>query len=154
MFEESPRYCVNTVQVYGQEKFLVLRDVEVRQITDPLMPDEVNCDVACLLYDTCDDKSFEYIARIYIVSLILLLLKFCIFLSMQIYYIFVKYLKVILKTEKILEENFRKILLQMEHCITNIFSMMFNFKCSVLNYLMKNFMKIFSYQCNYIGRVL
>ncbi|XP_026480330.1 LOW QUALITY PROTEIN: mitochondrial Rho GTPase-like [Ctenocephalides felis] len=66
VFDESPRYCVNTVQVYGQEKFLVLRDVEVRQLTDPLMPDEVNCDVACLLYDTCDDKSFEYIARIYI----------------------------------------------------------------------------------------
>lgn len=59
-------YCINTVQVYGQEKFLILRDIDVRQVLDPLQPSEVHCDVACLVYDMNNPKSFEYIARIYI----------------------------------------------------------------------------------------
>lgn len=54
------------MQVYGQEKYLVLRDIDVRQVLDPLQPSEVNCDVACLVYDMNNPKSFEYIARIYI----------------------------------------------------------------------------------------
>lgn len=60
------QYCINSVQVYGQEKFLILRDIDVRQVLDPLQPSEVLCDVACLAYDISDAKSFEYIARIYI----------------------------------------------------------------------------------------
>lgn len=60
------QYCINTVQVYGQEKHLILRDIDVRQVLDPLQPSEVLCDVACLAYDISDAKSFEYIARIYI----------------------------------------------------------------------------------------
>lgn len=60
------QYCINTVQVYGQEKYLILRDIDVRQVLDPLQPSEVLCDVACLAYDISDAKSFEYIARIYI----------------------------------------------------------------------------------------
>ncbi|KAL7044273.1 hypothetical protein ACKWTF_001864 [Chironomus riparius] len=60
------QYCINTVQVYGQEKYLILRDIDVRQVLDPLQPSEVLCDVACLVYDISDPKSFEYIARIYI----------------------------------------------------------------------------------------
>lgn len=43
-----------------------MRDIEVRQVLDPLQPQEVHCDVACLVYDTNNPKSFEYIARIYI----------------------------------------------------------------------------------------
>ncbi|XP_053662201.1 mitochondrial Rho GTPase [Anopheles marshallii] len=62
----SNRYAINTVQVYGQEKYLVLRDVDARLVLDPLQPSEVNCDVACLVYDVGNAKSFEYIARIYI----------------------------------------------------------------------------------------
>ncbi|XP_053672547.1 mitochondrial Rho GTPase isoform X3 [Anopheles nili] len=62
----SNRYAINTVQVYGQEKYLVLRDVDARLVLDPLQPSEVNCDVACLVYDVGNPKSFEYIARIYI----------------------------------------------------------------------------------------
>lgn len=50
----------------GQEKHLVMRDIEVRQVLDPLQPQDVHCDVACLVYDTNNPKSFEYIARIYI----------------------------------------------------------------------------------------
>ncbi|XP_055916609.1 mitochondrial Rho GTPase isoform X2 [Eupeodes corollae] len=65
-FKTNIVYCVNTVQVYGQEKHLILRDIEVKQVLDPLQPQEVNCDVACLVYDTSNPRSFEYVARIYI----------------------------------------------------------------------------------------
>lgn len=63
----TPNCTVNVVQVYGQEKIMVLRDINVRNVSDPLMPHEVQCDVACLVYDIGNEKSFEYIARIYIV---------------------------------------------------------------------------------------
>lgn len=43
-----------------------MRDIEVRQVLDPLQPQDVHCDVACLVFDTNNPKSFEYIARIYI----------------------------------------------------------------------------------------
>ncbi|XP_055678544.1 mitochondrial Rho GTPase isoform X5 [Lutzomyia longipalpis] len=60
------QHCINVVQVYGQEKHLVLRDIDVRQVLDPLQPNEVHCDVSCLVYDVSNPNSFEYIARIYI----------------------------------------------------------------------------------------
>ncbi|XP_060528814.1 mitochondrial Rho GTPase isoform X2 [Cylas formicarius] len=62
----TPNCTVNTVQVYGQEKILVLKDLNVRNMSDPLLPHEVQCDVACLIYDINNPKSFEYVARIYI----------------------------------------------------------------------------------------
>ncbi|XP_015838696.1 mitochondrial Rho GTPase isoform X1 [Tribolium castaneum] len=62
----TPTCTVNVVQVYGQEKIMVLRDINVRNVSDPLLPHEVQCDVACLVYDNNNPKSFEYIARIYI----------------------------------------------------------------------------------------
>ncbi|XP_031350008.1 mitochondrial Rho GTPase isoform X2 [Photinus pyralis] len=62
----SPNCTVNMVQVYGQDKIMVLRDINVRNVSDPLLPHEVQCDVACLVYDVSNPKSFEYIARIYI----------------------------------------------------------------------------------------
>lgn len=58
--------CVNTVLVYGQEKYLVLKEIPITRVSDPLQPHEVNCDVACLVYDVGASRSFEYIARIYI----------------------------------------------------------------------------------------
>lgn len=64
----SSNCCINTVQVYGQEKYLVLREIPITRVSDPLQPHEVNCDVACLVYDVSASRSFEYIARIYIVS--------------------------------------------------------------------------------------
>lgn len=64
----TPNCTVNVVQVYGQEKIMVLKDINVRNVSDPLLPHEVQCDVACLVYDVSNPKSFEYIARIYIVS--------------------------------------------------------------------------------------
>lgn len=62
------RYCLDTLPVYGQEKYLVLQDIDVHAITDVLMPSDVKCDVAALLYDASCPKSFEYVARIYLVS--------------------------------------------------------------------------------------
>lgn len=61
------RHTINTLQVYGQEKYLVLHDIDVHNITDALMPNEVQCDVACLVYDASNPVSFEYVARIYLV---------------------------------------------------------------------------------------
>ncbi|XP_018319095.1 mitochondrial Rho GTPase isoform X2 [Agrilus planipennis] len=62
----SPKCTVNYVQVYGQEKIMILRDINIRSMSDPLLPNEVQCDVAALMYDVSNPKSFEYIARIYI----------------------------------------------------------------------------------------
>ena len=33
-----------------------------------LSPTETNCDVACLLYDVTNPRSFEFCARMYLVS--------------------------------------------------------------------------------------
>lgn len=43
-----------------------MRDIDVKHALDPLQPQEINCDVACLVYDSSNPRSFEYIARIYI----------------------------------------------------------------------------------------
>lgn len=56
--------------MYGQEKYLVLKEIPITRVSDPLQPHEVNCDVACLVYDVAASRSFEYIARIYIVSIV------------------------------------------------------------------------------------
>ena len=64
----TPTYIINALSVYGQEKHLVVRDIDVYNTSDALLPDEINCDVACLVYDTSDPKSFQFIAKIYVVS--------------------------------------------------------------------------------------
>lgn len=58
--EDIPRHTISTVQVYGQDKYLVLEDVDVRNATDALMPSEVQCDACCLLYDVANPRSFEF----------------------------------------------------------------------------------------------
>lgn len=60
--------CVNITHVYGQEKFLIMKEIEVRNVSEPLTPSDAKCDVACLVYDCTNPKSFEYVARIYLVS--------------------------------------------------------------------------------------
>ncbi|XP_018340566.1 PREDICTED: mitochondrial Rho GTPase isoform X2 [Trachymyrmex septentrionalis] len=57
---------VNTLHVYGQEKTIVLKDINVMNVQDALTPAEIQCDAAALVYDASNPKSFEYIARIYI----------------------------------------------------------------------------------------
>ena len=67
--EDLPLRVVNTVQIYGQEKYLVLQDIDVKTLTDMLSPIELHCDVICLVYDISNPKSFEFVARIFLVSL-------------------------------------------------------------------------------------
>ncbi|XP_022247922.1 mitochondrial Rho GTPase 1-like isoform X2 [Limulus polyphemus] len=60
------RYTINSVQVYGQEKYLLLHEIDIFGINDTLTPPELQCDVVCLMYDASHSRSFEYIARIYL----------------------------------------------------------------------------------------
>lgn len=70
MVPSNAHVTVNTVHVYGQEKTIVLKDINVLNVQDALTPAEIQCDAAALVYDTSNPKSFEYIARIYIVSIV------------------------------------------------------------------------------------
>ncbi|XP_064595542.1 mitochondrial Rho GTPase 1-like [Liolophura sinensis] len=64
--ENLSSFTINTVQVYGQEKYLLLHEMDVG-LCDMLTPAELvrSCDVACLLYDATNPRSFEYVSRIY-----------------------------------------------------------------------------------------
>ncbi|XP_069122732.1 mitochondrial Rho GTPase 1-A-like isoform X1 [Argopecten irradians] len=62
--EHLSSFTINTVQVYGQEKYLLLHEVDV-SVCDMLNPTEMNCDVACLVYDSTNPRSFEFCARMY-----------------------------------------------------------------------------------------
>jgi Ras family protein T1 len=63
----EPNISVNRVQVYGQDKYLVLK--EINPISENhLIKDDINCDVACLVFDSSQSCSFEYIAHVYLVS--------------------------------------------------------------------------------------
>lgn len=55
-------YAINTVYVYGQEKYLLLHDISESEF---LTEAEIVCDVVCLVYDVTNPKSFEYCARIF-----------------------------------------------------------------------------------------
>jgi len=65
-FDELPKFVVNMVNVYGQEKYLVMQDIDLNRVVDFLPTNEVLCDVACLVYDVSDPKSFEFVARTYL----------------------------------------------------------------------------------------
>ncbi|XP_077980753.1 mitochondrial Rho GTPase 1-like isoform X2 [Glandiceps talaboti] len=62
--EHISKFAVNTVQVYGQEKYLLLHEIDVG-ISDRLSEEDLQCDVACLIYDISDPRTFEYCARMY-----------------------------------------------------------------------------------------
>lgn len=69
--QESNITSVNRVQVYGQDKYLVLK--EIKPISENhLVKDDINCDVACLVFDSSQSCSFEYSAHIYLVSVIII----------------------------------------------------------------------------------
>ncbi|OWF40098.1 Mitochondrial Rho GTPase 1 [Mizuhopecten yessoensis] len=63
--EHLSSFTINTVQVYGQEKYLLLHEVDV-SVCDMLNPTEMNCDVACLVYDSTNPRSFDFCARMYL----------------------------------------------------------------------------------------
>ncbi|XP_061455203.1 mitochondrial Rho GTPase 2 isoform X2 [Rhineura floridana] len=56
-------YSINTVQVNGQEKYLILYEMDVDM--EFVKASDASCDVACLLYDVTDHKSFNYCASVY-----------------------------------------------------------------------------------------
>lgn len=47
---------------------IILKDVNILNVQDALTPAQIQCDAAALVYDASNPRSFEYIARIYIVS--------------------------------------------------------------------------------------
>ncbi|XP_054155369.1 mitochondrial Rho GTPase 1-like [Oppia nitens] len=59
-------YVVNTIQIYGQQKYLIIREIDIFTLNDRLSEPELICDVACLMYDSTDPKSFEFIARTFL----------------------------------------------------------------------------------------
>ena len=62
---ELPRFVARQLSVYGQSKILLLHDVDALG-ADSLSPQQVACDVACLVYDASDEHSFEHVARLYL----------------------------------------------------------------------------------------
>ncbi|XP_063961643.1 mitochondrial Rho GTPase 1-A-like isoform X1 [Lytechinus pictus] len=64
MRDNLSAYAINTVHVYGQEKYILLREIDVG-LSDELSSEELECDVACLMYDISDPRTFEYCAKIY-----------------------------------------------------------------------------------------
>lgn len=58
------RFSVNLVPVHGQEKYFVMRELDV-SLTERPTTSELSCDVFCLLYDVTNPRSFEYCARVY-----------------------------------------------------------------------------------------
>jgi len=71
--EDLPRHTIHSVPVYGQDKYLVLEDVDVKSVGDTLSHDSTSsyltssaCDVVCLVYDSSNPRSFEFVAKIYL----------------------------------------------------------------------------------------
>ena len=62
----NPNYSVNQILIYGQEKYLIIREVDIFSLADRLTEPELLCDVVCLMYDVTNPRSFEYVARIYL----------------------------------------------------------------------------------------
>ena len=58
-----PNFGVNSLMIYGQEKYLICREVDIFSLSDKLTEPELMCDVVCLMYDLSCPRSFEYIAR-------------------------------------------------------------------------------------------
>ncbi|KAF8787884.1 Mitochondrial Rho GTPase 1-A like protein [Argiope bruennichi] len=59
-------YTINSLQVYGQEKYLLLHEVDIFGMNDTLTPPELYCDVVCLMFDASHSRSFEYVARLFL----------------------------------------------------------------------------------------
>ncbi|ERE68678.1 Rho GTPase 2 [Cricetulus griseus] len=66
--EEHPMHTINTVRVSGQEKYLILCEVSADSLLDASL--DPTCDVACLMFDSSDPKTFVHCATIYKASFI------------------------------------------------------------------------------------
>ncbi|KAI0212323.1 Mitochondrial Rho GTPase 1 [Lamellibrachia satsuma] len=63
--EHLSKYTCNRLQVYGQDKYLMLHEIDIG-VSDALTNSEMACDVICLLYDVTNPKTFEFCARSYL----------------------------------------------------------------------------------------
>ncbi|XP_037588186.1 mitochondrial Rho GTPase 2 isoform X3 [Cebus imitator] len=61
--EEPPGYTIDTVQVNGQEKYLILCEVGPEGLLATSL--DATCDVACLMFDGSDPESFAHCASVY-----------------------------------------------------------------------------------------
>ncbi|XP_074202750.1 mitochondrial Rho GTPase 2 isoform X1 [Camelus bactrianus] len=61
--EESSTYAIDTVQVNGQEKYLILCEVGADSLLT--VAADATCDVACLMFDGSDPASFTLCASVY-----------------------------------------------------------------------------------------
>ncbi|XP_074600717.1 mitochondrial Rho GTPase [Brevipalpus obovatus] len=61
-----PKFAINSLKIHMQEKHLILREVDILQVTDNLSEPELICDVICMMYDASDPNSFRYIASIFL----------------------------------------------------------------------------------------
>ncbi|XP_064478732.1 mitochondrial Rho GTPase 1-like isoform X1 [Ornithodoros turicata] len=61
------QYAIDVLPVYGQDKYLLLHEVDVLGSgNDSMTPIELHCDVVCLMFDSSHPRSFEYVARTYL----------------------------------------------------------------------------------------
>lgn len=60
---EPSVYAINTVQVHGQEKYLILCEVAADSLLTASA--DASCDVACLMFDGSDLRSFALCASVY-----------------------------------------------------------------------------------------
>ena len=61
----EPYSVVNSVEIRGSEKYLVLTEVPVSRDHEFLTKQKLDaCDVICFLYDSSDANSFSYIAKL------------------------------------------------------------------------------------------
>ncbi|KAI6196890.1 Mitochondrial Rho GTPase [Aphelenchoides besseyi] len=63
---QQPTYVINTVDVKGLTKYMIMHEVDVYSADDQLTNYETNADVICLLYDGTDPNSFAYCAKLYL----------------------------------------------------------------------------------------
>ncbi|KAH9365921.1 hypothetical protein HPB48_015001 [Haemaphysalis longicornis] len=71
--EQSPppghpgsKYAVDQIVVYGQDKYLLLHEVDLFGQHDTAVAPELSCDAVCLLFDASNPRSFEHVARAYL----------------------------------------------------------------------------------------
>ncbi|KAL3172404.1 hypothetical protein MRX96_043320 [Rhipicephalus microplus] len=62
----GPKYAVDQIVVYGQEKYLLLHEVDLFGQHDTAVAPELSCDAVCLLFDASNPRSFEHVARAYL----------------------------------------------------------------------------------------
>ncbi len=57
---------VNSVEMKGAEKYLVMQEVEPNQVSEILSSKKKldQCDLLCFVYDTSDANSFGYVAAL------------------------------------------------------------------------------------------